>query len=70
MVPLRSGRLFGGPPETLVLGDVQYDAYTFSALVREVARSQTRDPGMVWYVLIHSSYSLSRINQFRLSRRV
>ena len=37
-VPLHPGRLFGGPPQTLVLGDVQDDAYTFSALVREVAR--------------------------------
>src|SRR5215217_6139311 len=36
-VPLRPGRFFGGPPETLVLGDVQDDAYTFIALVRERA---------------------------------
>jgi hypothetical protein len=37
-VTLCPGCLSGGPPETLVLGDVQDDAYTFSALVREVAR--------------------------------
>jgi hypothetical protein len=37
-VTLCPGCLFGGPPQTLVLGDVQDDAYTFSALVREVAR--------------------------------
>src|SRR5215210_410483 len=36
-VPLGPKHLFGGPPEMLVLGDVQDDADTFSALVRKVA---------------------------------
>ncbi len=37
-MPLRPRRLFGGPSEALVLGDVQHDAYAFSALVGKVAR--------------------------------